>query len=104
MTRKRPRRITRESGRALEVLGHAIEYLADEYAFNIVQFGKLERGDPRVDAVHLLMGFNREVYYACPEIEPTWKRTSRWASSAWSKCSGLLIGRGKEPSESKRGG
>ncbi|MGH9605089.1 MAG: hypothetical protein ACRD3N_05255 [Terracidiphilus sp.] len=61
----RRRRIDPQSGRALEILSHAIEYLADEY---VHQGGSLSSQDAQVEAVQLLMSANRQVYYACPEI------------------------------------
>lgn len=62
---KRPRRISPEAGHALEILGHAIEYLSDEYVHS---GGALTDRDPQVQAVQLLMAINRQVYYSCPEI------------------------------------
>lgn len=68
----RPRRITPEAGRAIEMLGHAIEYLADEFALECrsreegVAVGK----HPRITAIELLMTRNREIYFSCP-IMPT---------------------------------
>lgn len=60
------RRTTPEAGFALEVLGHAIEYLADEYVHEGGILSSIESPDPRVEALRLLMAANREVYYACP--------------------------------------
>ena len=61
----RRRHIGREAGRALEILGHAIEYLADEY----VHAGQsLRASDPEVEAIQLLMALNRQVYFECPEV------------------------------------
>ena len=63
----RRRRITPKAGHALEILGHAIEYLTDEF---------VHRGfDPsanraELEAVQLLMALNRQVYFECPE-QPT---------------------------------
>ena len=62
-SRAATRRITPEAGRALEMLGHAIEYLTDEY---IHKSGKMSASDSEVAAIHLLMSLNRQVYYACP--------------------------------------
>lgn len=62
---KRPRRISPEAGHALEILGHAIEYLSDEFVHN---GGELTQNDPQVQAVQLLMALNREVYFSCPEV------------------------------------
>ena len=62
---KRTRRITPEAGRALEILGHAIEYLTDEF----VHAGKAMSSESgEVAAVQLLMAVNRQVYYECPEV------------------------------------
>jgi hypothetical protein len=58
------RRITPQAGHAIETLGHAIEYLTDEYVHN---GGGLSTEDGRLDAIQLLMALNRQVYYECPE-------------------------------------
>jgi hypothetical protein len=62
---RRRRYITPEAGHALEILGHAIEYLTDEF---LHEGGSLSASDPRLEAVHLLMARNREIYLACPEV------------------------------------
>lgn len=72
------RHITPVNGRALEILGHAIEYLADEYALTSLQLGTLDSGDPRVEAVQILILLNREVYFSNPEHEPLRRRLARW--------------------------
>ena len=64
----RRRRISPEAGRALEILGHAIEYLTDEFVY---AGGSFSAQDPQVEAVQLLMGLNRKIYFECPEV-PTW--------------------------------
>lgn len=61
----RRRRVTPQAGRALEILGHAIEYLADEYVHNGGQFSA---SDSQVQAMRLLMNLNRSIYLDCPEI------------------------------------
>jgi hypothetical protein len=58
----KPRRIAPDTGRALVILSHSIEYLADEYAHN----GSPDPG--QVDAIQLLMAVNRQIYLACPEL------------------------------------
>jgi len=63
--RHRRRRITPEAGHALEKLGHAIEYLTDEF---VHQGGTFSRHNPQLEAVQLLMALNRQVYYECPEV------------------------------------
>jgi len=62
----RRRRIDPVSGRALEILGHAIEYLTDELANG---GGPLSAGNPQVEAIQLLMSLNRQVYFECPEVQ-----------------------------------
>ncbi|HZB89024.1 MAG TPA: hypothetical protein VE291_10230 [Terracidiphilus sp.] len=71
----RPRRIDREAGRALEILGHAIEYLADEYAH---AGGPGTADDPQVRAMQILMARNREIYLACPVAPTLAKRLLGW--------------------------
>jgi hypothetical protein len=68
------RRTTPEAGFALEVLGHAIEYLADEYVHEGGILSSIESPDPRVEALRLLMAANREVYYACPVMPSLYQR------------------------------
>jgi hypothetical protein len=63
--RARRRRISREAGHALETLGHAIEYLSDEF---IHSGGALTAHDGQVEAVQLLMGINRQIYFECPVV------------------------------------
>lgn len=71
----RRRQISQPAGRALEILGHAIEYLADEY---VHEGGSISAHDPRVEALQLLMARNREVYFACPEVPTTSERILGW--------------------------
>ena len=49
-SRQGKRLITPEAGRALELLGHAIEYLADEY---MLETKNLSPTDPQVAAILL---------------------------------------------------
>ena len=62
---ERNRRISPEAGHALEILGHAIEYLTDEY---VHEKRELKSADPQVEAIRLLMSLNREVYFECPFV------------------------------------
>ena len=59
------RRISPDAGRALEKLGHAIEYLTDEF---VHAGGSLAIHDPQLEAVQLLMAINREIYFSCPVV------------------------------------
>lgn len=61
----RRRRISPEAGHALEILGHAIDYLIDEY---VHESGAFSWHDPQLQAAQLLMSLNREIYFACPEV------------------------------------
>ncbi len=62
---KHRRRIAPEAGHALEILGHAIEYLSDEF---VHAGGSLSAHNAQVEAVQMLMAVNRQIYFACPEI------------------------------------
>jgi hypothetical protein len=72
------RRLSPERGRAVEVLGHAIEYLADEYAADLADKGPLGNADPRVAAIQILKGLNRAIYYSGTEVQPASGRMKRW--------------------------
>jgi len=65
LSSNRRRHITPEAGHALVILGHAIEYLADEFVY---QGGSFSAHDSQLEAVQLLMALNRQVYFECPEI------------------------------------
>lgn len=69
------RRTSPEAGRALEILGHAIEYLADEY---IHEGGSLSANNGQVQAIQLLMALNRQIYLECPEIPTVKQRISNF--------------------------
>jgi hypothetical protein len=71
-SQKRRRRISPQAGHALMILGHAIEYLTDEFAN---EGGSFSAYNDRLAAVRLLMERNRQVYYECPEL-PT--LAERW--------------------------
>jgi len=59
------RRITPEAGHALEVLGHAIEYLTEEFVESGAEFSAR---NAQLEAVRMLMGLNRQVYFECPVL------------------------------------
>jgi hypothetical protein len=64
--------MSRDDGRAIEMLGHAIEYLGDEHALDCIEriSVPVQGIDPRVLAIQLLMSRNREIYLNCP-VQPT---------------------------------
>jgi len=68
------RRISPQAGHALEILGHAIDYLTDEYVY---AGGTFSVRDAQLQAIHLLMAVNRQIYFECPEA-PT--LADRWRS------------------------
>lgn len=72
LARNRRRRISPQAGHALEKLGHAIDYLTDEF---VHEGGSFSAGDPQLAAVQLLMAANREIYFDCPLV-PTFAQ--RW--------------------------
>lgn len=76
-TRSVRRQITPSAGFALELLGHAIEYLADEYVHEAGSTPSMTAGDPRMEAMQLLMAANREVYYDCPLMPSLGQRLRR---------------------------
>jgi hypothetical protein len=61
----RRRRVSHQAGRALEILGHAIEYLSDEFVYEV---GEFTARDSALEAVQLLMSLNRQIYLECPEV------------------------------------
>jgi hypothetical protein len=63
----RRRRISPQAGHALEILGHAIEYLTDEFIHEGHLFSPSHE---QLEAVQLLMALNRQIYFECPE-QPT---------------------------------
>ena len=69
------RRITPDAGRALEILGHAIEYLTDEY---VKETKEISAADPQVSAIRLLMSLNRQVYFECPVVPTLRERVRAW--------------------------
>ena len=66
-SRPRSRIIGSHAGHGLEILGHAIEYLVDEY---LQAGGAFCEEDPMLQAILLLMAANREIYFSCP-LRPT---------------------------------
>ena len=69
-----PRRGTLEQGRALEALGHAIEYLVDSRLF-LLDGGTLRSDD---EAVQIMMRLSRAVFAECPEVISLRRRLHMW--------------------------
>ena len=65
------RRSTPEQGRALEILGHAIEYLVDSHLFDQWE----TPGDAA--AVRTLMSCSRQVFEECEQVSPWHQRVQQ---------------------------
>ena len=76
------RRPTVQQGRALEILGHAIEYLIDSRMFLIDE--PANKADEQ--ATRILMRLSREVFMECAEAISTRRRLRDWLTR---KSSGL---------------
>ena len=59
------RRISPQTGHALELLGHAIDYLIDECE---ADGSAMDAASGRTKAVGVLMAINRQIYFGCPEV------------------------------------
>jgi hypothetical protein len=62
------------------MLGHAIEYLADEFILECINSEEpvAVAMHPQMKAIELLMARNREVYFSCPEIPSLAERLRSW--------------------------
>ena len=68
------RRPGREQGMALEVIGHAVEYLIDSRMFlTEAPYTKAEQ-----QAVQLLMTASRQVFESCAPVVPLRTRAAEW--------------------------
>ena len=65
------RRSNPQQGRALEILGHAIEYLVDSRLFETWESAA------DAEAVQVLMSCSREVFAACEDVSPWHQRVQR---------------------------
>lgn len=63
--------ITAEAGRAIERLGHSIDYLIDESRYNGIS-RSTEVG--RLEAIRILKTINRQIYFECPPLPTKGKR------------------------------
>jgi hypothetical protein len=68
-THKR-RVLSREQGRALETIGHAVDYLTDSYIHEGTDHGLINFRGPGMDAVHILVGAQRHIHTSLPFVEP----------------------------------
>ena len=68
------RRGSREQGRALEALGHAVEYLVDSRLFTLDEAGLQSDSE----AIQIMMRLSRAVFAECPEVISLRKRVRMW--------------------------
>lgn len=61
----------------MEILGHAIDYLTDEYV-HVDGTPVDNRG--RVEAIQMLMERNRQIYYSCPVAQPFSEKARAWGN------------------------
>jgi hypothetical protein len=69
------RRLTPEAGRGMEKLGHAIEYLSDEF---VNDSANGIRYDDRLEAIEILMALNRQIFMDAPEFVTLGQRLNTW--------------------------
>ena len=62
--------ITREQGRALEMIGHAVDYLQDCYLHEGDDDEILDFRGPKMDAVRILVSAQRQIHRSLPLAEP----------------------------------
>ncbi len=67
--------LPRSARRALEVLGHAVEYLVDSRMFMLGEHNRAAE----TEAVQILMRQSRTVFAECREVVPLRVRLSRFA-------------------------
>ncbi len=75
LPRSARRRASVEQGRALEVLGHAVEYLVDSRMFMLGEHNRAAE----TEGVQILMRQSRTVFAECREVVPLRVRLSRFA-------------------------
>ena len=75
------RSMTRQQGQALEVIGHAVDYLNDSYLSEGVGDEILDFSGPTMEAVQLLISAQRQLLRSLPLTEPLtlrlWNRLLR---------------------------
>ncbi len=88
--RKLHRKMTREQGCALEMIGHAVDYLNDGYLQEGAEDEIIDFSGPSMEAIQILIFSQREVLRSLPLTEPLslrlWnmllRRKSQFESSA----------------------
>jgi len=62
--------LTREQGRALEMIGHAVDYLNDCYLFEGADDELINIGGSSNDAIHILVSLRWQILQSAPVREP----------------------------------
>lgn len=77
---RRARKISAETAKGIEMLGHAIEYLSDDFAYHCLDriLGTEPGLHPRLRAIELLKALNRQLYLSCPEVPTFSERMQGW--------------------------
>ncbi len=65
-----------QQGKALEVLGHALEYLVDFRMFRVEE----STSPADAEAIKILAGLSRAIFAECREVKPLRRRLRDWAS------------------------
>ncbi len=84
---RRPRHVSPEVARGLEILGHAMDYLMDEY---LNAPGCISAGDDELEAVQMLMELNRQIYFSCPRVTTLKERWMCFLQRFTSWCTGSV--------------
>ncbi|ADW69235.1 hypothetical protein [Granulicella tundricola] len=89
--RRTMRRGNMEQGRALEMLGHAVEYLVDSRLFGVDE----RTVKSNQEAVQILMRLSRAVFSECPEVVPVGRKFNLWMRGMVDKVIGEPVRGGK---------
>ena len=91
-TRRKLRRVvTREEGRALEMIGHAVDYLNDCYLYEGDEKEIINIGGATMKALGILASARAQILEALPVAEP---RTMRLWNALFHRSDGRSSGRG----------
>lgn len=91
--RNQRRVITREDGRALETIGHAVDYLNDCFLYEGDEKECIHMGDPMMQALGILASARTDVLRSLPIVE---SRTSRLWNALFHRTSGRSSHLGSE--------
>jgi hypothetical protein len=75
------RRGSQLQGRALETLGHSIEYLMDSRMF----LSKYKNQKADQEALRILKRLSREVFMECPEVVPIWNKVAQLCRKSFAR-------------------